>query len=115
MKTTSIGQAAETAVAEELKDQAYKILGRNWKTKVCEIDIIAQKDKVIYFVEVKYRGASAQGEGLEDIGPQKLRRMHFAASVWVQAHGYNGDYRLLAASVSSPENIYKVDQILEIN
>ena len=54
MKTTAVGQQAESAVAEELKRQGYKILDRNWKTTVCEIDIIAKKSRIIYFVEVKY-------------------------------------------------------------
>ena len=55
MRTTQLGQVAEGAVADELQTQGYRIVDRNWKTKVCEIDIVASKDKVIYFVEVKFR------------------------------------------------------------
>lgn len=114
MRTTSIGQQAETAIAEELKHQGYKILAQNWKTKVCEIDLVAKKEATIYFAEVKFRSGSAQGSGLEYIGPQKLRRLHFAARVWAQHYDWDGDYRILAVSVSSDGQNYIVEDILEI-
>lgn len=91
---------AEAAVAELLSQQGFELIDKNWKTKVCEIDLVLQKDKVIYFVEVKYRGAAAQGDGFEYITDQKLRRMSFAAEIWRQNYNWSGDYRLMAAAVS---------------
>lgn len=110
MKTIQIGQKAEKQVAALLKDRGFRILGRNWKTKVCEIDIIAQKEDVIYFVEVKYRRQEAQGSGVEYITPKKLNRLHFAAEIWNQQHGWNGDWRLVAAAVSANSTM----QLIEI-
>jgi Holliday junction resolvase-like predicted endonuclease len=115
MRTTSIGQEAEAAVADELKRQGFKILNRNWKTRVCEIDIVATKNKVVYFVEVKYRSGSAQGNGLDYIGPQKLRRLHFAAEIWVQNFSWQGDYRLLGASVANDAGNFKLEQLVELD
>ncbi|HET7827497.1 MAG TPA: YraN family protein [Candidatus Saccharimonadales bacterium] len=100
MKTTEQGLAAEQAVADLLEQAGFEIIDRNWKTMVCEIDIVAEKDEVVYLVEVKYRSSSAQGDGFEYIADQKLRRMNFAAEVWRQHHSWSGDYRLLAAAVS---------------
>jgi len=100
VKTTAIGQSAETAVASHLVQDGYQILARNWKTKICEIDIIARKDDVIYFVEVKYRAGEGQGTGFEYIGPKKMRQIGFAARVWCQNNDWEGDYRLLGAEVS---------------
>src|ERR1700712_2759254 len=100
MKTTEQGQAAEKTVAELLEQNGFEVIDRNWKTKVCEIDIVAQKDKVVYFVEVKYRSGQAQGDGFDYITDQKLKRMNFAAQIWTQNYKWNGDYRLMAASVS---------------
>lgn len=114
MKTTSLGQNAETFVAKQLRHRGFKVLERNWKTKVCEIDIVVQKDGIIYFVEVKYRSSSAQGDGLDYVGPQKLRRMHFAAAIWCQTKNWDGDYRLLACSVSGVEQKLKVERIIEV-
>jgi uncharacterized protein (TIGR00252 family) len=115
MKTTYIGQAAESAVADFLIKNGYKILDRNWRMRWCEVDIVAAKDKIIHFVEVKYRIRPAQGEGLEHITRAKLRQMTFAAEFWVSQNGWSGDWRLLGASVSgiSPELI--IDELVELS
>ena len=61
---------------------------------------MSQKDKVVYFTEVKYRSSAAQGSGFEYVAYQKLKRMNFAAEVWIKTYNWTGDYRLLAAAVS---------------
>lgn len=103
IKTTEQGQIAETAVAGLLEQQGFEVIDRNWKTRVCEIDIVAQKDKVVYFVEVKYRSSPSQGMGFEYIAGQKLKKMNFAAEIWRQTYGCDGDYRLMAAAVSGAD------------
>ena len=103
IRTTEQGLKAEQAVAELLEQEGFEIIGRNWKTKVCEIDLVARRSSIIYFIEVKFRGSDFQGDGFEYIGPQKLHKMDFAATVWLQHHNWNGDYRLMAAAVSGPD------------
>ncbi|HET7529110.1 MAG TPA: YraN family protein [Candidatus Saccharimonadales bacterium] len=103
IKTTEQGQKAESVVAELLGQEGFEVIGRNWKTKVCEIDIVARKNGIVYFIEVKYRRDEFQGDGFEYITPQKLRKMVFAAQVWCQADGWAGDYRLMAAAVSGAD------------
>lgn len=100
MAAGGVGQAAEAAVVDELKSQGYKILDRNWKTKVCEIDIVAKRDEILYFVEVKYRANLSQGGGWEYITPRKLNQLRFAARHWNQKYGWDGDYRIVGAEVS---------------
>jgi uncharacterized protein (TIGR00252 family) len=100
MKTTFIGKNAEAKVAKYFNNTGFKILDQNWRTRVCEIDLIAQKEAVVYFIEVKYRSSTKQGDGLEYITPKKLKQLHFAAEIWVQQNKWTGDYRLLAAAVS---------------
>jgi len=100
MKTTEQGQAAERAVADLMEQQGFELIDRNWKTKVCEIDLVMQKDKIIYFIEVKYRATASQGDGFEYITAQKLHKMNFAAEIWQRQYKWDGDYRLMAAAVS---------------
>jgi len=109
--STDTGRAAEQAAAGELSRQGFKILAQNWKTKLCEIDIIAQKDGVVWFVEVKYRSTIKFGDGLEYIGRQKLVHLQRAASLWSSQHNYNGEITLGAISVSG-NNI--VEDMVEI-
>ena len=112
MKTTQQGQKAERAVAELLEQNGLEVIAKNWRTPKCEIDIIAQKTDVIYFVEVKYRSSESQGGGFEYITGRKQRQMEFAAQVWNQQTDWSGDWRLLAAAVSG-EDCQDI-QILEL-
>ena len=63
--TQKIGILAEQIAQKYLKDKAYKILSVNYKKPWGEVDIIAQKDNCINFVEVK---ASSQNRG--SFGPE---------------------------------------------
>ena len=101
MNTTLIGHKAENAVARFLEQKGYTIIDRNWKTKSCEIDIVCAKDRVVNFVEVKYRSSSRHGAGHEYVNKSKQRRMRYAASVWAYVNRWEGDYRIGVASVSS--------------
>ncbi len=113
MANVATGHQAEAAVAANLEGRGYKILGLNWKTKLCEIDVIARKDKIVYFVEVKYRAASGQGSGFEYITPKKLSQMQFAARLWNQTNDWDGDYRLLGAEVSGLD--FEIIDLVEID
>ena len=110
MSNYAVGHEAEKRAAKYLESRGFRIRELNWKTRFCEIDIVAEKDKTIYFVEVKYRKNAAHGIGLEYITPKKLRQMHFAAEMWVQNHDWSEDYRLAAASLDA-EHITFIDEI----
>ncbi|HET8690265.1 MAG TPA: ribonuclease HII, partial [Candidatus Saccharimonadales bacterium] len=51
------GQRAETAAADYLSLNKFKVLDRNWKTRWCEIDIVARSGDKVWLVEVKYRSS----------------------------------------------------------
>lgn len=104
------GEAGEAAAAEFLRRQGYGIRERNWKTKACEIDIVAEKDSVIHFVEVKYRAKMTQGGGMAAVTPTKLKRMERAARLWLQRYG-EADARLSVIEVSGDS--YEITQFLE--
>lgn len=93
------GHHAEQRAAEYLKTKGYKVVATNWKTRYCEIDIVAQKDNRVYFVEVKYRRTTNHGHGTDYITPRKLRQMSFAAEMWVHDHAWTGNYQLAVVSI----------------
>lgn len=103
MTSFDTGRRAEAAAAAYLKHKGYAIVAQNWRTRWCEIDVIAHRDKVVYFCEVKYRATDRQGGGLDYITPQKLKQMEFAAEAWVQLSGWTGEYQLSAVEVSGPD------------
>jgi Holliday junction resolvase-like predicted endonuclease len=106
------GAEAEQAVAIYLDKKGYKILDINWKTKWCEIDIVAQKNMVVHFVEVKFRSNPSQGSGYDYINFKKLQQMKRAADSWVLIKGWEGEYVLSAAEVSGVD--LEIDFIDEI-
>lgn len=101
MTNYATGHAAEKQAANYLKEHGFKIRQLNWKTKYCEIDIVAENKKVIYFVEVKFRKTDHQGSGLDYITPAKLRQMQFAAELWVSTNDWRGNYQLAALAIDS--------------
>jgi uncharacterized protein (TIGR00252 family) len=112
MSTTEIGRQAESVVAKYLERQGYDIKSQNWRTRLCEIDIIAAKDNIVNFIEVKYRRRADWGDGLDAITNKKLQQMTFAADLWVQTNKWPGDYRLVVISASGQPP--KTDKIIEI-
>ncbi len=106
MNTTDIGRQAENVAAEYLISRGFVILEQNWRTPRCEIDIVAQKGPVKYFVECKYRKSDSFGSGFDYLTPQKLDQMRFAAEVWVARHRWDGAYFLSAIElVGTPPTV----------
>lgn len=99
-QTTNIGRTAELAAVEHLRKLGYEVLERNWRTRWCEIDIVARKNETIYFVEVKYRKNHQQGGGLAFVTDKKVKQMRFAAEFWAAANYFDGDWELSAVEVS---------------
>jgi putative endonuclease len=100
MSTTNIGNTAENAVATYLTRLGYSVAAQNYKTKYYEIDIVAHRDNVLYFVEVKYRQNLLAGDGFDYITPAKLHHMQRAAEGFVAKHGWIQEYLLMAAAVT---------------
>ncbi len=109
--TTYTGQRAERAVAEYLAGIGHRVIGRNYRTKRYEIDVISVKDEVIYFTEVKYRKNYEHGSPLEMIGREKLRQMKFAAKAFMhqKARLVGGLRPKLAVAAVVGENYRVVD------
>jgi len=70
-----LGKLGEEKAVQYLKDKGYKILERNYKTKLGELDVVAREAKTICFVEVKTRGSQEKGDPLESITPGKQHKL----------------------------------------
>lgn len=103
MSNHQAGHDAEARVAEWLIRRKFKIVELNWKTRQCEIDIVAQAKQVTYFIEVKSRTSAAWGKGLDYVTPKKITQMRFAADMWLAQHDWSGDVRLAVVSVDGKE------------
>ncbi len=75
----SLGNKGEELAANLLQDKGYKILYRNYKSQLGEIDIIAKEKEVICFIEVKTRSSDRFGSGSEAVAHTKQRKIAKAA------------------------------------
>ncbi|WP_309129143.1 YraN family protein [Microbacterium sp.] len=80
------GRAGEQRAVEHLTSRGYAILDRNWRCAAGEIDIVAQLERSLCFVEVKTRRSELYGHPFEAIDDRKRRRLWRLAFAWAQAH-----------------------------
>ena len=84
--TTARGRAGENVAATYLLSRGYGILARNFRSRVGEIDIIAGRDEVLAFVEVKAWGTLGQ-ESLEHaIDKRKQGRIRTTSEWFLREH-----------------------------
>jgi putative endonuclease len=87
MTNISIGQKGEDIATKYLKRHGYKILDRNFRSRRWgEIDIVATKNDVLVFVEVKTREGTQSGEPVEAVTPFKLRSLERAGQYYKMEH-----------------------------
>lgn len=71
MNRKELGNLGEKAAAKLLELKGYRILFKNFRCRHGEIDIIAEKDNVISFVEVKTRQSLKFGRPCEAVNSDK--------------------------------------------
>ena len=84
MSNKTLGAFGEDCAARFLEDKGYKIVARNFRIRSAEIDIIAQIDDVIVFVEVKARSSIRHGLPVEAVTIRKQKKIIKAAGVFLQ-------------------------------
>jgi len=81
------GQTGESEACRHLEQSGYKILCRNFRRRCGEIDVVASRDGVTVFVEVKERRGDSHGEGYEAVTMGKRRRIVRAARLYAASRG----------------------------
>lgn len=75
METKKIGDFGESAACRFLEEKGYTILGRNYRSRYGEIDIIAMDGAYIVFIEVKTRKGTRYGNPSEYVDARKQERL----------------------------------------
>ena len=75
MTSKETGTDGEKRASEFLEQNGYKIIEHNWRTKSGEIDIIAIKNEVLVFVEVKTLPNATSDMLSSVLGMQKQKRI----------------------------------------
>ena len=78
-----VWRAGENAAADLLRSEGFRIIKRNFKTKIGEIDVIAEEDDILCFVEVKARSSEKHGAPAEAVTPRKQSKIAKIAAAYL--------------------------------
>lgn len=81
-----LGKKGEELAATYLEQHGYRIIDRNFKARYGEIDIIAIKDAILIFIEVKTRVGRMFGLPEESVTPKKLNEVVGTARYYKLLH-----------------------------
>lgn len=93
MNSNLIGAYGEHLAAKFLREDNYEIKAANFKTSNGEIDLIAEKDGVLCFVEVKTRQLGGMTAPADAVNIHKQENIKSAASVYLNKWAVGAEHR----------------------
>ncbi len=101
----TLGRWGENLAAQYLQQKGYTILAQNARTAYGEIDLVAQQNEALVFVEVKTRTSAAFGLPEAAITPRKQAHMLAAAQAYLQAQPeLDADWRIDVIAIRRRKN-----------
>ncbi|OQW91864.1 MAG: YraN family protein [Beggiatoa sp. IS2] len=91
-KPSERGKWAEDLAYTYLSEQGLRLVTRNYRCQLGEIDLIMQHVTHLVFVEVRYRASQRYGGGLESIDYRKQQRLLLTATHYLQTHSEAQQY-----------------------
>ena len=80
------GELGEKLAAIYFREKGYTILHQNWRHSHWEVDIIATKNNVLHFIEVKTRRTKTFGYPEDDVSEKKISFLINAAEEYQYLH-----------------------------
>ena len=99
MNKESTWKIGERAAKIYLESKNYKIMEQNYRTKYAEIDLVAKKDNILIFIEVRTKRSRAFVAPEESINYKKLKKIYWNANAYVAFKKWGGAYRIDAVCV----------------
>lgn len=103
MEARLLGKWGERLVAEDLRRHGWKIKETNYRCRMGEIDLIAEKGGYLAFVEVKLRKSDRYGQAKEAVTGEKQRKLRAAAELYLMEHPTRLQPRFDVAEVYAPQ------------
>ena len=106
-----LGTKGEEMTARFLHKNGYTVLKRNYQCRYGEIDIIAEKDGIICFAEVKTRSEGQHFSPAEAVDKTKEENIRNAASAYISRCKITSDIRFDIIEVLLDDKAYKIRHI----
>ncbi|TMK87263.1 MAG: YraN family protein [Actinobacteria bacterium] len=98
----SVGARGEEAALAHYRDHGYRLVARNWRCSLGELDLVLTRGSVLVFCEVKARSGRAYGEPFEAVTWKKQRKLRALALAFLAVSGRTADsIRFDVASVTA--------------
>jgi len=81
-----LGQEGESAAEAYLRQKGYRIVARNLRLSVGELDVVAEDGQVLVFVEVKARRTDAFGGAIHAVHQRKQEKLIRLAAQYLARH-----------------------------
>ncbi|MDF9392726.1 MULTISPECIES: YraN family protein [Methylococcus] len=94
------GSQAESWTAEYLMARGLRLIERNYRCRLGEIDLVMAEGSTLVFVEVRYRSSKRYGGALESVDRHKCRRLLAAVQHYMIERRVTGAVRLDVVAVS---------------
>lgn len=113
INTKKLGMAGEQLAAQELQKNGYRILERNYRKRTGEIDLIAQKDGIIYFIEVKAKNDTRFSPPADNVNAKKRQHIANTANWWFAEHGECDSSFLIAEVDLATKTVVLIEDFLQ--
>ena len=108
------GKKSETEAVKHLKKLGYKIIEKNYKTKIGEIDIIAKDKDTLVFIEVKARNSAKFGNPKQAVTSKKQKKISMVALQYLKSiKKSNAKARFDVVAVIKDKNKYYSVEIIK--
>ncbi len=119
MTTAETGRAGERAATDYLRQRGYQIRHLNWRDGRYELDIVAEKDYILHFVEVKTRRAGGLTTPEEALTPRKAAALRRAAQAYLSRYALTYECQFDLAAVDAYDDgsleVRFTENALELN
>lgn len=108
-----LGAWGESLAALHLESQGYRIIGRNWRCRHGEIDLIVQAGDELRFVEVKTRRGRGMGVPEEGITAAKSKKLVLLAQHYLAEQALDVDWQidLVAVELDAAGKLLRCEHI----
>ena len=97
---TDTGHVGEDAALAVYQRGGYRMIARNWRCRVGELDLVLVRDETLVFCEVKSRRGAGFGAGYEAVNARKRAKLRSVAEMFLLSRGLKpGAVRFDVASV----------------
>lgn len=100
-----LGRWGEQQTAADLRRRGWTVVAMNYRCRMGEIDIVAEKGRFLAFVEVKLRKNDGFGRAAEAVTRAKQEKLRAAAELYLTEHPTDRQPRFDVAEVYAPDGV----------